>query len=73
MFRLGYFLRLIFILFTFCRFVNGLTQESTDALPDTTMVPIAVDSGVPLDWPVAKAVERGVLLDFKLLRFFLNT
>jgi hypothetical protein len=70
-FRLGYFLRLILILFSFYRFVNGLTQESTEALPETTRVPMAVDSGVHLDWQVPMAVE-GVLLDFKVLPFFLN-
>jgi hypothetical protein len=59
-------------LLTFCRFVNGLNQEFTEALADTTKVPIAVDVGVLLDWPVTMAVDSGVLADFKLLLFFLN-
>jgi len=59
-------------LLTFCRFVNGLNQESTEALADTTKVPIAVDIGVHLDWPVTMAVDSGVLADFKLLLSFLN-
>jgi hypothetical protein len=59
-------------LLKFCRFVNGLNQEFTEALADTSKVPIAVDIGVLLDWPVSMAVDSGVLVDFKLLLFFLN-